>query len=114
VHETGMFRDLLRKIEEVADLERARRVTRVRLWVGALSHLTAAQLREQWPTVTRGTVAEGAALEVAVSRDPADPRAQGVVLTSVDVDPSPAPGARGRGPRSAGGGAAGSQGLTAG
>lgn len=85
MHEQAMYRDLLRKVAEVAHDEKAHRVTRVRLWVGALSHLTEPQLRAQWPEVTRGTVAEGAFLEVVVSADPDDPRAQAVVLTSLDV-----------------------------
>jgi hydrogenase nickel incorporation protein HypA/HybF len=85
MHEQAMYRDLLRKVTEVAQDERAGRVTRVRLWVGALSHLTEPQLLAQWPEVTRGTVAEGATLEVQVSSDPDDPRAQSVVLTSLDV-----------------------------
>lgn len=92
MHEQAMFRDLLQKITEVSHTEGARRVTRIRLWVGAFSHLTEPQLREQWPQATRGTVAEGAALEVVVSTDFDDPRAQGIVLTSVDVEP----GERGR------------------
>jgi len=87
MHEQAMYRDLLRKIEEVSAAERVHRITRIRLWVGALSHLTEDRLREQWPHETRGTVAEGARLEVEVSADPGDPRAQGVVLTSIDVEP---------------------------
>jgi len=87
MHEQAMYRDLLRKIAEVSAAEKVRRVTRVRLWVGALSHLTEPNLREQWPHVTRGTVAEGALLEVEVSSDPGDPRAQGIVLSSLDVEP---------------------------
>ena len=96
MHEQAMFRDLLRKVAEVSSAEGVGRITRIRLWVGALSHLTEHQLREQWPYATRGTVAEGAVLEVEVSADPGDPRAQGVVLQSIDAEPKGGPDPRAR------------------
>ncbi len=88
MHEQALVNDLLRRIEEVAKTENARRITHVRLWVGALSHVTGDWLRTEWPRVTEGTRAEGSVLEVEVSRDLDDPRAQAVVLTSLDVSPS--------------------------
>ncbi len=98
MHEQAMFRDLLRKVTEVAQAEGAPHITRIRLWVGALSHLTAAHLQADWAPMTQGTVAEGAGLEVTVSSDLNDPRAQGVVLMSLDVgarEPAPPPGTPG-------------------
>jgi Zn finger protein HypA/HybF involved in hydrogenase expression len=86
MHEQAMLEDLIRKVGEVSRTEGAGRVKRVRLWVGALSHLTGAELQEHWSLVTQGTPAEGSVLEVVVSQDPGDPRAQGVVLTSVDLE----------------------------
>lgn len=80
-----MVRDLVRKVEEVARTEGAPRVTKVRLWVGALSHLTANGLRARWPDATRRTAADGSALDLTVSVDPQDPRATEVVLESVDL-----------------------------
>ncbi|MGI0131889.1 MAG: hydrogenase/urease maturation nickel metallochaperone HypA [Thermoplasmata archaeon] len=86
MHEEALARDLRRKLEELARSAAPRRVRGVRLWVGALSHLTDATLRELWPRITDGTGAEGARLTVDPSRDLTDPRAQGVVLVSVDLD----------------------------
>lgn len=86
MHEEAMLQDLRRKIVEVAAGERAVRVTRVRLWVGALSHVSEAQLRLEWPRVVGGTVAQTASLEVTASADSTDTRAQGLVLLSLDVE----------------------------
>lgn len=85
MHEEAMVEDLVRKVEEVARAEGSIRVTRVRLWVGALSHLTATGLQSRWPIATRQTAAEGSELDLTVSSDPHDPRSTEVVLESVDV-----------------------------
>ena len=85
MHEEAMVRDLVRKVEEVARGEGSSRVTRVRIRVGALSHLTAAGLRDRWRIVTLRTAAEGSRLDLAVSSDPHDPRSTEIVLESVDV-----------------------------
>ncbi len=83
-----MLQDLRRKLVEVAAREGTSRVARVRLWVGALSHISEEQLRRQWPRVVDGTLAYSAALDVTISSDLDDPRAQGLVLLSLDVEES--------------------------
>ncbi|MFZ0829580.1 MAG: hydrogenase/urease maturation nickel metallochaperone HypA [Thermoplasmata archaeon] len=88
MHEEAMLQDLRRKLVEVTDREGVPRVARVRLWVGALSHVSEDQLRRQWPRVVDGTAAQSAALEVTASRDIEDPRAQGLVLLSIVVEES--------------------------
>lgn len=64
----------------------ASRVTCGRVRLGALSHFTPGHFREHFADTARATVAEGAAVEVAESTDPTEPRAQGVVLESVDLE----------------------------
>jgi len=86
MHEEALLNDLRRKIEELARAQDAHRIVRIHLWVGALSHITEHHLREEWPRVVRGTVAETAELEVETSDDPHHPRAQGVVLASVSIE----------------------------
>jgi hydrogenase nickel incorporation protein HypA/HybF len=86
MHEEAMLQDLRRKLVEVTHREGIPRVARVRLWVGALSHVSEEQLRRQWPRVVDGTPAEAATLEVTASGDMEDPRAQGLVLLSIDVE----------------------------
>jgi hydrogenase nickel incorporation protein HypA/HybF len=88
MHEEAVLRDLLRKVEEVARSNGASRVTRVHLWVGALSHFSETTLCERWALATRATALEGSKVEVELSTDARDPRAGGVVLRSVEVTPA--------------------------
>ena len=64
----------------------ARRVAGAKIWLGALSHLSAEHFREHFAIEARDTLAAGAVLEIEVSNDPADPHAQHVRLESVDLD----------------------------
>jgi Zn finger protein HypA/HybF involved in hydrogenase expression len=91
MHEEALLRDLLRKVDEVARTYGASHVTRVHLWVGALSHFSDAALRERWALATRATALEGSRVEVEMSTDARDPRAGGVVLRSVEVAPAETP-----------------------
>jgi len=85
MHEAGLIRDLLHKISRLAADEGADRVTRVGVWLGALSHISAEHFREHFENETRGSVAEGAELEVEVSDDVGHPQAQSILLRSIDV-----------------------------
>jgi len=86
MHEEAMLRDVIRKAEEVAQQEGGGRVTRVRLWVGARSHLGGPELEERWADAVRGTPLDGARVEIENSRDRADPNAEHVILRSLDVE----------------------------
>lgn len=85
MHEHSLMADLLRKIEQVAADNNAERVTRVRVWLGALSHITPEHFREHFEDSTRGTLAEGAELEVETSDDETHPEAQQILLRNLDV-----------------------------
>jgi hydrogenase nickel incorporation protein HypA/HybF len=86
VHEKALMNDLMRKLEAEAEAEGGRRVTRIRVRLGALSHFTEAHFREHFEDAARGTLAEGAAVEAELSTDPTEPEAQGVVLESIDLE----------------------------
>ena len=83
MHEKALMDDLMRKIEAEAS---GARVTRIRVRLGALSHFTEAHFREHFEHASRGTIAEGAAVEAELRSDPTEPDAQGVVLESIDVE----------------------------
>jgi hydrogenase nickel incorporation protein HypA/HybF len=85
VHEKALMEDLVRRIEAAACEEGADRVTRIRVRLGALSHFTEEHFREHFADASRGTVAEGAAVEATLDTDITAPGAQGVVLESIDV-----------------------------
>ncbi|HSB37986.1 MAG TPA: hydrogenase/urease maturation nickel metallochaperone HypA [Gaiellaceae bacterium] len=86
MHEKALMDDLMRKILGAAQAEGGARVTRIRVRLGALSHFTEAHFREHFADASRGTPAEGAAVEAELGTDPTEPHAQGVVLESIDVE----------------------------
>jgi hydrogenase nickel incorporation protein HypA/HybF len=86
MHEEALFRDLRRELLRVLRPEGGRPVLRVRIWVGALTHVTESRLAEAWPRIVEGTPASGARLEVLTSEDPRDPLAGSVVLRSFTVE----------------------------
>ncbi|MGA8275084.1 MAG: hydrogenase maturation nickel metallochaperone HypA [Thermoplasmata archaeon] len=86
MHEEALLRDLRRKIEEVARTEGDLPIRSVRLWVGALAHVTPTALRLRWPEVVAGTPAQGGHLVIELSEDPRDPAAQGIRLVEMTVD----------------------------
>ncbi|MGD0256837.1 MAG: hydrogenase/urease maturation nickel metallochaperone HypA [Thermoplasmata archaeon] len=92
MHEEALLRDLRRKIQEVSRAEGDVTIRRVRLWVGALAHVTPATLRVRWPDVVADTPAQGGRLEIDVSNDPSDPAAQGIRLVELTVDDRTEPG----------------------
>ena len=85
MHEASLMIGLMRQIEAFAQQEGAGKVTKVVVWCGALSHMTEAHFTEHFDQAAKGTLAEGAALDVTVSQDLSDDRAQDVLLESIDV-----------------------------
>jgi len=86
MHEASLMRSLMRKIDSLAAAEGASRVTTVRVWLGALSHMSAAHFQEHFEQASKATVAEGASLEIEESTDIVDPDAQDLMLRSIEVE----------------------------
>lgn len=86
MHETGIVRDLVRHIERAAREAGANRVTVVRVWLGALSQFSPAHFREHFDDEARGSLAEGAELDIELSQDVRHPNAQSVMMQSLDLD----------------------------
>jgi hydrogenase nickel incorporation protein HypA/HybF len=86
MHEASLMNGLMRQIETIALGEGASKVTMVKVWCGALSHMTEAHFAEHFEQAAKGTLAEGAKLDVTVSEDMTDDRAQDVMLESIDVE----------------------------
>lgn len=85
MHEMSLLNDLLARIDATARDNGATHVTRVKVTLGAYSHISADHFREHFEAGVVGTVAEGAVLEVVENPDTADPRAQEIVLDEIDV-----------------------------
>jgi hydrogenase nickel incorporation protein HypA/HybF len=86
MHEASLMRDLMRKVDEIARAEGAARVVKVDVWLGALSHMSAAHFREHFAQCAGNTIAEGASLDIAVSDDVNDANAQSIMLRGIDVE----------------------------
>ena len=86
MHERALMDDVMRKVDAVAQENGAIRVTRIGVRLGALSHFTPEHFREHFVDASRGTLAEGAAVDAVVETDLSDPDAAGVVLESVEVE----------------------------
>ena len=86
MHESGLTRALVAQIEDIARAQRAGKIRTIRVWLGALSHMTESHFLDHFRIESAGSLAEGAQVEVELSADPYDPNAQGVLLRSIDVE----------------------------
>lgn len=86
MHETALVRDVVQRMIEVARSTGAGRITRAKLWLGALSHLSAEHFREHFAAEARDTLAAGTVLDIEVSDDANNPHAQSVRLQSVELE----------------------------
>lgn len=92
MHEQTLIRDVMSRIDEIARAERATRVTRIQVRLGALSHFTPAHFCQHFEDAAHGTLAEGAAVDAEVVGDARSEGAHDVVLESVEIevaDPEP-------------------------
>ena len=85
MHEMGLLRDLLRKIDEISRAEAGAKVVHVNVWLGAFSHISADHFREHFEEMIPGHPAQDAVLEVVESDDESHPHAQEIVLESVEL-----------------------------
>ena len=86
MHEASLMKNLMGKVEQLDREHGAGRVTRLSVKLGALSHFSPDHFREHFEHASRGTVAEGALLEIELLTDISDPRAQDVMLDTADVE----------------------------
>lgn len=86
MHETALVRDIVHRIEDLARATGVRRVDAAKIWLGALSHLSAEHFREHFAIAAQGTPAAAARLDIEVSNDPNDPDAQHIRLQSIELD----------------------------
>ena len=66
MHETALVRDVVRRIEDLARSTGARQVTGAKVWLGALSHLSAEHFREHFAIEAQGSIAAAATLPYLV------------------------------------------------
>jgi hydrogenase nickel incorporation protein HypA/HybF len=86
MHEHAMMAGLMRQVNEIAAAERAQKVVKISVWLGALSHMSPEHFGHHFEDAAAGSLAEGAELECISSEDLADPHALDVVLKGVEVE----------------------------
>jgi len=75
----------MQKILMLAAKDQARQVTRVSVFLGALSHMSAEHFKEHFSISAKGTIAENAVLDAFESDDIDDKHANSILLKSIDV-----------------------------
>jgi hydrogenase nickel incorporation protein HypA/HybF len=86
MHEQSLMVDLMTKINAIATQQNVDQITRVKIRLGALSHISADHFREHFVLAARGSCAEKAELDIEVLTDINDPQAQDIILDSVEVE----------------------------
>lgn len=85
MHEHSLMNNLMNKILILAEKERAAKVTKVSVKLGALSHMSPEHFKEHFNISSRGTIAENAIIDAEEADDIHDPNAQTILLKSIDV-----------------------------
>jgi hydrogenase nickel incorporation protein HypA/HybF len=83
MHESRLVTDILSTVESVAEANNADHVEVIRIEIGALSHVTSDGFSGHFDLVSRGTVADGARLDITKSEDVDAPDALDVRLVSI-------------------------------
>lgn len=85
MHEATLLKDIMSKLERIADEQAVTRISAVHLRLGALAHISGAHLREHFEEASRGTRAEGARVDIDEATEIDEPHAQDILLTAVEV-----------------------------
>ena len=86
MHEASLAAYLVRRVKEIAYAQGAQRVLSVRVQVDALTLLSRDHLLDHFFLASRGTVAEGAGLEVRVADEGCFTGEMGLLLESLEVE----------------------------
>lgn len=86
MHESGVVRELVARLQEVGSNAGAVRIHAVSVWLGALSQFSATHFKEHFDEEAVGTLVAGAELQITISDDVGNPNAHHVVLLGVDLD----------------------------
>ena len=86
MHETSLMTDLMRKVDAILREHQAKKVLKIKVRLGALSHFSPEHFREHFEIAARQTSAEHASLEIELAGDVTDPHAQDVLLENVELE----------------------------
>lgn len=83
MHEYSLLKNLLDKVQQLSHAEGKPPVV-INIELGALAHISASHLREHWEQAVIGTPLQVARLEIRELNDTDHPRAQDIVLESLE------------------------------
>ena len=86
MHEFSLLADLIKKIDAIVEKEKARKVVKVQIKIGALAHISGEHFREHFEHAIIGSHTEGAYLEIEEATDETASDAQSIVLLSIEVE----------------------------
>lgn len=86
MHETALMKDLMNKLNSLAQEHDVKQFKKIHVRLGALSHFTEPQFKQHFMAAVRGTPAQWARLVVETSHDIQDMHAREIVLVSVELD----------------------------
>lgn len=86
MHEQSLMADLMRKILSVSLMNGGSKVAGLNVKLGALAHISPKHFMEHFVEAAKGTVAEGAHVDIEVETDTADSRAQDIWIDSVELE----------------------------
>jgi Zn finger protein HypA/HybF involved in hydrogenase expression len=84
--DASLMTNLIKQIDDVARMQHAVRVVTVKVKLGSMATMTTNRFRERFAERSRGTIAEGAQLDIEEVADWSDPHAQDVILDRVDFE----------------------------
>ena len=85
MHEFSLIKDLIHKITIIAHEQHASKVLSVTVKLGALSHMSPDHFRDHFVLASRGTISEGARLNIELMTDVTDPQSQEVLIENIEV-----------------------------
>jgi hydrogenase nickel incorporation protein HypA/HybF len=86
MHEFSLMNSLMNQIYQIADQQKARKVKKVKVWLGALSHMSAEHFKEHFDEAAVGGIAQNAVLDVTVDTDESSDNAAHILLQSIEVE----------------------------
>jgi len=86
MHEASLMKTLMRRLDEIAAAEKAKRITGVSVWPAAMRHMSPEHFNEHFEEPSDGTIADGAKLNILVSDDANYANAQEIHVRSVTVE----------------------------
>lgn len=86
MHEMSLFKDLMHKVEALSTEHAGKKIVKMKIRLGALSHLSPAHFRYHFDALAKGSAAEHAALEIEEGSDQDAPDAQSVTLLTVELE----------------------------